>query len=188
MPLTARRKGTRMWTLLLTALWLLGGQTPRQEDVQADRTARARQAFERFVQLSGRWTGSSTKGWTETNEFRVIAGRSAVLETSLDAHPGEAMATAFHLDNGRLLLTHYCVAGNQPRLVASGFSADGKTVTFTFLDATNLPSRDTGHMDKVVFRFIDEDHVSSQWTWYQDGREQWMERITSTRQSASPPR
>jgi hypothetical protein len=96
---------------------------------------------------------------------------------SFDAHPNETMMTMYHLDGERLMLTHYCVAKNQPRLVATSFSDDGKTVTFTFLDGTNLPSRDRGHMDKVIIRFVDNNHVISQWSWYQNGKESWMEEI-----------
>ena len=83
----------------------------------------------------------------------------------------------YHLDGERLMLTHYCVAKNQPRLLATSFSDNGKTVTFTFLDGTNLPSRDRGHMDKVIIRFVDNNHVISQWSWYQNGKESWMEEI-----------
>ena len=91
------------------------------------------------------------------------------------------MLTTFVLDSDRLLLTHYCVAKNQPRLVATAFEESGKKITFTFLDATGLPSRNTGHMDKAVFRFLDEDHFTTQWTWYQNGKESWMEEIRMER-------
>ena len=87
----------------------------------------------------------------------------------------------YHMDGDRLLLTHYCEAGNQPRLVASSIEDGARTVTFTFLDATNLPSRDHGHMDKAILRFLDDDHFSSRWTWYQDGEETWMEEIVYER-------
>lgn len=143
--------------------------------------AAARAAYERFKALQGAWEGRSTKGWVESLRYDVIAAGSAVLETSMDAHPGEAMATTFFLDGDRLLLTHYCVAKNQPRLVASRFEDGGRTVVFTFLDATNLPSRDRGHMDKAVFTFEGTDRVTSRWTWYQDGRETWFETIVQTR-------
>ena len=96
------------------------------------RTARA--AFERLKALAGTWEGRSTKGWDETLRYEVIAGGSVVLETSVDAHPGETMATAFHMDGDRLMLTHYCVARNQPRLVATSFEDGGRTVVFTFRD------------------------------------------------------
>jgi len=141
----------------------------------------AQATFERLKSLEGSWRATSTKGWSEEVQLKVIAGGSAVLETSVDAHPGETMATVYHMDGDRLLLTHYCVAGNQPRLQATSFEHDGLDVTFTFLDATNLPSRDRGHMDKVAVHFQDESHFSSQWTWFENGHEQWLELIAATR-------
>jgi hypothetical protein len=155
----------------------------------SDPTPAAHQAaFERFKKLEGTWIGSSTRGWKEEKSYRVIAGGSVVMGTSFDAHPGETMATMFHLDRGKLMLTHYCVAKNQPRLVASEISEDGKTIIFTFLDGTGLASRDQGHMDKAVYRFIDDDHVEAQWTWYQNGKERWLENIVAERvQSPKKP-
>ena len=32
----------------------------------------------------------------------------------------EDMISMFNLDGDRVVLTHYCAAGNQPRMVASG--------------------------------------------------------------------
>jgi len=141
----------------------------------------AQAAFERFKKLEGQWHGRSTKGWEEIVSFKTIAQGSVVVENSFDAHPNETMMTMFYLDGERLMLTHFCVAGNQPRLEATSFDNEGRTITFTFLDATNLPSRDNGHMDKAVFRFIDDNKFSSQWTWYQNGKESWMEEIVCER-------
>ncbi len=138
-------------------------------------------AYEKIRALEGKWAGSSTKGWKEQIQYSVIAGGSAVEEKSLDAHPGESMLTIFHMDGDRLMLTHYCAAKNQPRLLATNISQDGNTIEFTFLDATNLPSRDKGHMDKAVFHFLDNNHFTSRWTWYQDGQERWLEEIKMER-------
>ena len=95
--------------------------------------------------------------------------------------PEEAMAEVYYLDQGRLLLTHYCEARNQPTLVASAISEDGNTIEFTFLHGTGMPSRDTGHMDKMVLYLSGTDTYASQWTWYAKGKENWMERIESRR-------
>jgi len=141
----------------------------------------ARSAWARFKAAEGRWVGKSTKGWEETLQYRTIAGGSTVLETSFDAHPGEEMATAFYLDGDRLMLTHYCVAKNAPRLEATAFADGGRTVVFTFVDGANLPTRDKGHMDKAVFRFGADGRVVSQWTWYENGKEKWFEEIVQTR-------
>lgn len=145
---------------------------------------RAPAAFERIRTLAGTWRGQSTKGWTEDITYQTIAAGSAVLETSFGAHPDETMVTLIHPDGDRLLLTHYCVAKNQPRLLLTQVNADASELTFEFLDATNLPSRDKGHMDKVVFRFAGDGTFTSRWTWYQDGRESWMEEIRHVRKDA----
>ena len=44
---------------------------------------------------------------------------------------------------------------------------------------------DKGHMDKVVIRFVDDTHFTSQWTWYQEGKEQWLEEIKYERKQAA---
>lgn len=175
--------GMAIVLLLLAMPALLGAQTHAHSDKKPAESSPALAAFERFKKLEGRWKGKSTKGWVEDVTYKTIAEGSVVLGTSFDAHPNETMLTLFHLDGDRLMLTHYCVAKNQPRLVATSFSEDGKTITFTFLDGTNLPSRDRGHMDKVIFRFADENHVSSRWTWYQNGKESWMEEIMLERKT-----
>ncbi|MFN0149719.1 MAG: hypothetical protein ACKVU1_03285 [bacterium] len=139
--------------------------------------AAARALFERLKGLSGEWRGRSTKGWEETTTYRTIAAGSVVMATSFDAHPDETMVTMFALDGDRLQLIHYCVAGNQPELEATQIASDGLSATFTFTGGGNLPTRDRGHMDQAVFRFVSDERVTSQWTWYQDGEERWMEEI-----------
>ena len=138
-------------------------------------------AFERFKQLSGTWIGRSTKGWEDEVTIDVIAGGSVVRSTSFDAHPGETMLTLFHMDGDRLMLTHYCVARNQPRMVASRFEDGGKKITFDFLDATNLPRPGAGHMHAAVFELVDGNRFKSRWSWFQEGSESWMEEIAYER-------
>jgi hypothetical protein len=155
------------------------GEVPTSVTAPTPEASRA--IFERFKGLTGIWDGKSTKGWEETLRYEVIAGGSTVLETSVDAHPDQMMATAFHMDGDRLMLTHYCMARNQPRLEATGFADGGRTVVFTFKDGANIPTRDKGHMDKAVFTFDARDRVISRWTWYENGKEKWFEEIVQTR-------
>jgi len=140
--------------------------------------------FARFGALDGTWRERSTRGWEGTETFRLIAAGSVVMSTSEFDDPaakGHGMATMIALDGDRLLLTHYCESGTQPRLVASSASDDGATVTFTFLDGGNVPDRNRGHMDQVVFRFLGADAFTERWTWYQDGHERWLEEIRHER-------
>jgi len=136
----------------------------------------AQLAFERFRSLKGPWHGESSQGWEARIEFEVIARGSTVIQRSnFAAHPMETMVTAFHRDGKELVLTHYCVAGNQPRLVARDFGEED--LAFVWRDGTNLVSRDEGHMDSVRYRFPDPDKMTARWSWYQDGTERWMEEI-----------
>ena len=64
----------------------------------------AKAAFERFKKLTGSWKGKSTKGWTDTNSYRVIAAGSVVMGTSFDAHPNE---TAHELFAGAIWQAFY---------------------------------------------------------------------------------
>jgi predicted enzyme related to lactoylglutathione lyase len=136
----------------------------------------AQLAFERLCTLAGTWEGESSAGWTARIELEVIARGSVLLERSnFEAHPGETMLTLFHRDGAELVLTHYCVAGNQPRLVATEIGPD--SLRFTFRDATNLAARDQGHMDEALLRFEGSDTFSSQWSFFQNGKTSWMEEI-----------
>ena len=56
----------------------------------------------------------------------------------------------------------------------------------TFMDGGNLgpKGREKGHMDKCAVTFMDDDHFTSRWTWYQDGKESWMEEILHERVKA----
>jgi hypothetical protein len=129
-------------------------------------------SFNAVKALSGNWEGKSSMGEAVQVSYKSTAGDSAVMgEIRSHMHgKSEDMISMFHMDGDRLLLTHYCGAGNQPRMQAS-ISADGKTITFDFVDATNLATPDTGHMQSVVFTFRDATHHSEEWHFKLPGKE-----------------
>jgi hypothetical protein len=142
----------------------------------------SKSAWQSLKTMAGEWEGVANDGRKIRHTAELIAGGSVLMERSwFDAHPGELMVTMYHLDRDKLMLTHYCVAKNQPRLEATEISADAKTILFTFRDGTNLKDRNAGHMDKASYTFVDKDHFKSKWTWYKDGKEQWMEEFTYQR-------
>jgi putative NIF3 family GTP cyclohydrolase 1 type 2 len=100
----------------------------------------------------------------------VTAGGTALL-SEIEGHGGEDMISMFHLDGpDRLLLTHYCGAGNQPRMQATA-SSDGKTFVFDFVDATNLVHPEDGHMKRMVISMVDSDHHTEEWIFVEHGKE-----------------
>ena len=95
--------------------------------------------------------------------YALVADGSAVMET-LEPGDESAMITMYHPDGSRVMMTHYCSAHNQPRMRAEAATADPKTLTFNFVDATNLSSPSEGHMERLVVSFADPDHFTQEWT------------------------
>jgi hypothetical protein len=132
--------------------------------VAAQAQAGSQQSFASIKSLSGNWEGKGEMNEPVHVSFKLTAGGSAVM-SEIVSHMGgktDDMITMFNMDGDRLLLTHYCEAGNQPRMKAST-SPDGKTLTFDFVDATNLTSAQPGHMQRVVFNIIDANHHTEEW-------------------------
>lgn len=127
----------------------------------------AQKSFEQLKSLSGSWEGKASTGKPVQVDFRVTSMGSALMS---EIKGDEDMISMFNLDGDRLLITHYCAAGNQPRMVAST-SPDGKTITFDFLDATNLATADTAHMNRLVISMPDADHHTEEWVFNDHGKE-----------------
>ena len=123
--------------------------------------------FDKLKALVGAWQGTSKDGKPVTVSYALVSDGSALMEDL--GHGTEMnMITMYNPDGDRLMMTHYCGSHNQPRMRAEMFP-DGKSLKFTFLDATNLASPDAGHMDRLVVSFQDPDHFTQEWTWTDKG-------------------
>jgi len=127
----------------------------------------AQSSFEQLKSLSGSWEGKASNGDPVQVDFRPTAQGSALMS---EIKGKEDMITMFNLDGERLLMTHYCAAGNQPRMSATA-SPDGKTITFDFLDATNLTSPEAGHMQHLVISMRDANHHIEEWNFVDHGKQ-----------------
>jgi hypothetical protein len=144
--------------------------------------SKAKAALEAFKSLEGKWTSSSPSGEERNAVYEIVAGGSAVQETfTMGKDKNLKMITLYHLDGNQLMLTHYCIAQNQPRMRAVSISDDLKQINFDFLDATNLPDSQKGHMYKAEFHFIDSNKFTSKWTFRENGADKMIEEETFTR-------
>jgi hypothetical protein len=100
-------------------------------------------------------------------EYKVTSNGSALMS---EIKGKEDMISMFSLDGERILLTHYCTIGNQPRMAATA-SPDGKTITFRYVDATNLATADAGHMDRLTVSMLDANHHTEEWVFSDHGKE-----------------
>ena len=132
----------------------------------------SQQSFNSIKALAGTWEGKNQMGDSVQVSYKLTASDSAVMSDIQTSKPGHDfdMITMFNMDGDRLLMTHYCSAGNQPRMQASA-SPDGKTITFDFVDATNLTASQPGHMQRVIFTFVDTHHHIEEWHFAAPGKE-----------------
>ncbi len=152
-----------------------------QEAVKQAPGSDAQQAFTVMKALAGTWEGTVSTDPPEPAMghgtrmevwLRVTSHGNALVHEMKEAgkpddptrndHP----VTVLYVDGERLLLTHYCDAGNRPRMVATA-APDGKKVAFNFLDVSGPTTN--GLMRDVVFTIVDPGHHMEDWTFVLPG-------------------
>ncbi len=103
--------------------------------------------LEKMKKLAGTWLAADKDG-KPTDQvasiIKVTAGGSAVHETLFPGQPQE-MVSVYTVDGPDLIMTHYCVLGNQPRMKADPNSSANQIV-FQFAGGGNLdPKKDQTH-------------------------------------------
>lgn len=127
----------------------------------------AQKSFTQLKSLAGSWEGKTPDGKPVLISFRETAGGSAIMSEIQGDH---GMISMINMDGpNKLLMTHYCAAGNEPRMQAN-LSPDGKTITFTFFDGTNI-APGAGHMQSVILTMLDDSHHTEDWTFVDHGKE-----------------
>ena len=132
----------------------------------------AQKSFDQLKTLAGSWEGRVTtvppqaemEGKLTEVSLRVTSMGNALMHEMRAAGRPDDPITMLYLDGDRLMLTHYCDAGNRPRMTGK-MSPDGKTVEFEFLDVAGTTKY--GHMHHSVFTVLDANHHTEDWTFMQ---------------------
>jgi hypothetical protein len=128
----------------------------------------AQKSFDKLKTLAGSWEGNFNGNPMQIS-LRVTSMGNALMHEMRQVGSSEDPITMVYLDGDRLLLTHYCDAGNRPRMTAS-MTPDGKTVEFNFLDVANFNSAQGGYMQHAVFTTVDSNHHTEDWTFLLHGK------------------
>ncbi len=158
-----RGEGLRLITRLLLATIIISGNAVLAQD-------HASTGFEKLKSLTGEWEAVGPDGAPVKISYEILSGGTAVMETRAPANE-PSMVSIFHLDGDRLVMSHYCSAGNQPRMRAEVQRGEVKTLNFSFVSITNLSKPTDGHMRKLSYTFRDKDHITQVWTWREAGKD-----------------
>lgn len=125
--------------------------------------------LEMMKTLVGTWVAADKDGKPTDEVVSVIkltAGGSVIHETLF---PGQAheMVSIYTVDGTDLVMTHYCMLGNQPRMKAStkslgnnspGNKNNGSKLNFEFAGGSNLDPKKDKHMHSAILTIVDADH------------------------------
>lgn len=126
--------------------------------------------FEKLKKLVGTWVAADKEGKPTEQVVSVVkltAGGSAIQETLFPGQDME-MISMYTVDGGDLVMTHYCMLGNQPRMKASAKSPANKLL-FEFVGGGNLDPKKDKHMHAAELTIVDADHIEIQGTGWENG-------------------
>ena len=159
-------KTTRMLSILFAAFLVVAVAAPAAPGTNP--------AWEKMKSLAGEWEGTMAHGdatMPVSVSYTVVSGGTSLMER-LATPDGHDMVTMYYPDGSRIMMTHYCSEGNQPRMKAQAAAGEPKSLAFNFVDATNLASPQAEHMRKLLVRFDDADHFTQEWTHRKAGKEE----------------
>jgi hypothetical protein len=152
--------------LLTLSLISLGGDKPGAKLAPAPTNA----GLEKMKKLAGTWVAADKDG-KPTDQvasiIKVTAGGSVVHETLFPGQPQE-MVSIYTVDGQDLVMTHYCVLGNQPRMKADPNSSANQIV-FQFAGGGNLDPKKDKHMHEATLTIVDDDNIEVKGTGWDNG-------------------
>ncbi|HSF39601.1 MAG TPA: hypothetical protein VLT87_07405 [Thermoanaerobaculia bacterium] len=127
----------------------------------------AKAAFETLKGLAGEWRPAAGD---ESGRvvYEVVSNGSVVMERQ---YPGtsQEMMTLYHMADGELVATHYCSAGNQPRMKLDLAKSKPGHLVFGFVGGTNFDPKKDAFVHDGWIAVKDADHVESEWVAYHEG-------------------
>ncbi len=180
---------TRRCQLLLAALaamlLCLGASATAADPSDPGTTLTPQTAFEKLTQLGGSWAPVEQDSAADDHSpvlFRVTAAGSAVMATFFAGTEME-MISMFHLDGpDRLLHTHYCALGNQPRMRFEACD-EPNTLKMVFDGGTNMDAEVDLHVHEMTLRFVDENTIESETVAFAEGKPANVRQETFVRDS-----
>ncbi len=175
-----------MKTLLFALLFSCTFTDARAQHDHAAPSPSSNNTFNSLKALAGDWQGSfewigtTRKGAMNARYYLTGNGSAVVEDLIVDGNPN--MTTVYHLDGTDLRATHYCAAGNQPRLKATSSDAKNNSIKFQMIDITNLSKPDAGHVRDLELKFEGVNQLTILFTFVGAGKEN-VEKVELTRKT-----
>jgi hypothetical protein len=130
----------------------------------------AHAGLEKMKKLAGTWVAADKDGQPTdqvVSVIKVTAGGSAVHETLFPGQPHE-MVSVYTADGPDLVMTHFCVLGNQPRMKADPLSPANQ-IRWQFAGGSNLDPAKDKHMHEATLTIVGDDRIEVNGTGWENG-------------------
>jgi hypothetical protein len=128
-------------------------------------------SYDQVKALEGEWVLVKMNGETPPNKgviiYKAASGGSSIREIMFPGSEHE-MTNMYHMHGDKLMMTHYCGAGNQPRMqsvVAKPGHIELKTES-----VTNLATPKTEYMGELTLDMPDSKTLKQTWVSIEDGK------------------
>jgi hypothetical protein len=155
---------------LLGLLAVIGGcNNPPTRPHGLNDVALSESQYEHIQSLAGEWhlVGGSQLGneiEADTNRafitYEVSSAGNSVIEKLFVGQEGE-MTTVYHMEDGQLVMVHYCSLGNQPYMVA--VPSENADIVFELVRVGNMKSKNDLHISSHSMEFHSDDEMTQHW-------------------------
>ena len=83
--------------------------------------------LDKLKSLVGTWKGKDDEGKPISITYNLVSAGTSIMETLDMSDEKGAMVTMYHMDGKKLMMTHYCSMGNQPRMRADATMKDTRS-------------------------------------------------------------
>ncbi len=126
--------------------------------------------LDQVKQLAGTWEMINEKGEAEPGSVFAVSSAGSVVREVMFPGTDHEMTNVYHMDGPTLVMTHYCAAGNQPRLRA--VAGKPGVIDLKLDSITNWTGGKQEYMGELTLTIKDKDHMSQTWASFVDGKRQ----------------
>ena len=123
-------------------------------------------AFNTFISFKGKWNIQSEGKPLSIKMIYDDGSKSSVVTEYF----GKELSVIYR-DGKDLLMTHFCNSGNQPRLKFQERSRPG-FLEFVLFDVTNLKNPDAPHVQKIIYKIINNKRLELELVWKKGNSEE----------------
>jgi hypothetical protein len=123
-------------------------------------------ALQTFQGFKGRWAIQSSGKTLPIEMTYDIGSKNSIVTEQF----GKELSVIYQ-DGQSLLMTHFCNAGNQPRLRLKG-NGPPDLFEFEMFDVTNLKSLNAAHVQRIIYRVLDDRHFDLEIVWKKGNAEE----------------